>query len=83
MLPYLFMSRDSDDDDVRDVGKHDLSSVLLHTTLSFAAVVFSEVYFSAFSPTQRVSRVAAKKRQKTIERRGCPFAAIAFSHVLR
>ena len=31
--PYLILSRD-DDDDVRDIGKHDFRSVLLHPMLS-------------------------------------------------
>ena len=31
--PYLFLSRE-DDDDVRDIGKHDFRSVLLHPMLS-------------------------------------------------
>ena len=33
--PYLFLSRD-DDDDVRDIGKHGFRSVLLHPMLSNA-----------------------------------------------
>ena len=33
--PYLFLSRE-DDDDVRDIGKYDLRSVLLHPMLSNA-----------------------------------------------
>ena len=33
--PYLFLSRE-DDDDVRDIGKHDFRSVLLHLMLSNA-----------------------------------------------
>ena len=33
--PYLFLSRE-DDDDVRDIGKHDFRSVLLHPMLSNA-----------------------------------------------
>ena len=35
ILPYVFPSRD-DDDDVRDIGKHDFRSVLLHPMLSNA-----------------------------------------------
>ena len=34
--PYLFLSREDDDDDVRDIGKYDLRSVLLHPMLSNA-----------------------------------------------
>ena len=33
--PYLLLSRE-DDDDVRDIGKHDLRLVLLHPMLSNA-----------------------------------------------
>ena len=33
--PYLFLSRE-DDDDVRDIGKHDFRSVLVHPMLSNA-----------------------------------------------
>ena len=33
--PYLFLSRE-DDDDVRDIGKHDFRLVLLYPTLSNA-----------------------------------------------
>ena len=33
--PYLFLSRE-DDDDVRDIGKHDFRSVALHPMLSNA-----------------------------------------------
>ena len=33
ILPRLFLSR-QDDDDVRDIGKHDFRSVLLHAMLS-------------------------------------------------
>ena len=33
--PYLFLSRE-DDDDVRDIAKHDFRSVLLHPMLSNA-----------------------------------------------
>ena len=33
--PYLFLSRE-DDDDVRDIGKHDFRSVLIHPMLSNA-----------------------------------------------
>ena len=33
--PYLFLSRE-DDDDVRDIGKHDFRSVVLHPMLSNA-----------------------------------------------
>ena len=32
ILPYLFLSRE-DDDDVRDIGKHDFRSVRLHPML--------------------------------------------------
>ena len=32
--PYLFLSR-ADDDDVRDIGKHDFRSILLHSMLSY------------------------------------------------
>ena len=35
ILPYVFLSRE-DDDDVRDIGKHDFRSVLLHPMLSNA-----------------------------------------------
>ena len=35
ILLYLFLSRE-DDDDVRDTGKYDFRSVLLHPTLSNA-----------------------------------------------
>ena len=35
ILPYLFLSR-GDDDDVRDIGKHDFRSVVLHSLLSNA-----------------------------------------------
>ena len=31
--PYLFLSREGDND-VRDIGKHDFRSVLLHTIVS-------------------------------------------------
>ena len=34
--PYLFLSREDDDDDVRDIGKYDLRSVLFHPMLSNA-----------------------------------------------
>ena len=33
--PYVFLSRE-DDDDVRDFGKHDFRSALLHAMLSYA-----------------------------------------------
>ena len=33
--PYVFLSREHDDD-VRDIGKHDFRSVLLHSMLSNA-----------------------------------------------
>ena len=33
--PYIFLSRENDDD-VRDIGKHDFRSVLLHPMLSNA-----------------------------------------------
>ena len=36
--PYLFLSRE-DDDDVRDIGKHDFCSVLLHPMLSNANLI--------------------------------------------
>ena len=38
--PYLFRSRE-DDDDVRDIGKHDFRSVELHPLLSNA--IYTEV----------------------------------------
>ena len=34
--PYLFLSREDDDDVVRNIGKYDLHSVLLHPMLSNA-----------------------------------------------
>ena len=34
--PYLFLSREDDDDDVRAIGKHDFRSVLCHSLLSNA-----------------------------------------------
>ena len=36
ILPYLFLPR-GDDDDVRDIGKHDFRSVVLHSLLSNAS----------------------------------------------
>ena len=38
--PYLFLSRE-DDDDVRDIGKHDFRSVLLHPMRSNRKKVLS------------------------------------------
>ena len=38
ILPYLLRSLD-DDDDVRDIGKYDSGSVLLHSTLPNANLV--------------------------------------------
>ena len=35
ILPYVFLPR-ADEDDVRDIGKHDFCSVVLHSLLSNA-----------------------------------------------
>ena len=41
--PYLFLSLE-DDDDARDIGKHDFRSVLLHRTLSIDNPLNALVY---------------------------------------
>ena len=64
--PHLFLSRENDDD-VRDIGKHDFRSVLLHPMLSNAnrrqwlGVVFDwpRAYSNSFENTSRVYNACA------------------------
>ena len=41
ILPYVFLSRE-DDDDVRDIGKHYFRSVLLHLMLSVVGTAITK-----------------------------------------
>ena len=41
ILPYVFLSRE-DDDDVRDIGKHDFRSVLLDPMLSVVGTAITK-----------------------------------------
>ena len=58
--PYLFLSREDDVDDVRDIGKHDFRSVLCHSLLSNAN------RFDAYEKTTKLQICASYRCKEAI-----------------